>query len=90
MKTYINESQATQYNRLSAMADLIDQQIQALAVAIVQAGIPDEDKVGALNYLSRADGIKGLSYALHPQSEWQGGESWKLVRPGIACISKPV
>jgi hypothetical protein len=88
MKHYITQSQATQYARLENLAREIDQKIQEMTVAIVQAGIPDEDKIGALNYLSRADGLADMSYALHVQSEWQGGEAWKLVRPDLTNIAR--
>lgn len=88
VKQYITQSQADQYARLEKLAQEIDQKIQEMAVAIAQAGIPDEDKIGAFNYLARSDRMAGMSYALHVQSEWQGGEVWKLVRPVLTNIAK--
>lgn len=81
---YLTTEQAATYSALSDKARAITDALQSLAVEIVQSPMPDADKIGALNWLSRGDGLNGFAHALHPQSEWQGGEAWKLRRPTIA------
>lgn len=89
MKTehYLTESEAARYIALSARAQEIRRLIEQMAVEIVVAEIDDENKIGALNWLRRADGVNGLAYALIPQSEWKGGEAWKIRRPDLSGIN---
>ena len=86
MKPCITESEAKHYLALSSRAAQICDLIEQLTLEIVQADIPDENKVGALNWLARAGGLRGLPHALHPQSEWQGGETWKIRQPDLSRI----
>ena len=89
MKTYLKPDQADAFRKLEASARAIENALESLMVDIAQSSIPDADKIGALNWLSRADTFRGFSYALHPQAEWQGGETWKTVKPDLSRIQKP-
>jgi hypothetical protein len=87
MKTFIDNEESAEYGRLSEIARHIEESLSAFAVEIVQSKqLTDANKIGALNMLARADGFRGASYMLHPQSEWQGGEAWKVVRPDLSKV----
>jgi len=87
MKTYINAQEAAAFTDLESKARSIENALQEMLVMVAQSKLSDADKLGALRLLNRANGFFGASYLLHPQSEWQGGETWKIVKPDLSVIS---
>lgn len=81
---HISEETSAEYLKLSAQASAIENALQEMVVSVVKSAIPDETKIAILDWIKRADTFRGLSYMLHPQSEWMGGESFKTRAPHIA------
>ena len=80
---YLNDTQIETYKRLSALASAITDAISEFDVAVLNSDIPQEVKVRCLD-VTYAMETDGLAYRLHPQSEWQGGDSFKTRAPHIA------
>lgn len=81
---YPNEETITEYRKLASAAGAIESALQEMVVSVVKSAIPEEAKIAVLEWIKRADTFRGLSYMLHPQSEWMGGESFKTRAPHIA------
>jgi hypothetical protein len=80
---YIDQNEQTQWHRLANHAKAIESMLSDLTLATLQADIPDKAKIAVQDWISRADTFKGLSYFCTPQSEWQGGENFKVREPHI-------
>lgn len=80
---YLNSTEIETYERLSTLAQAITNAVSEFDVAVLNADIPQEVKQRCLDitYTLQTD---GLAYRLHPQSEWQGGDSFKTRSPHIA------
>jgi len=75
MKLRIDSETEAQYRLLVTKAKLAEEAISELLLATVQSSIPDDAKLKVLDWISRADTFKGISYFLTPQTEWTGGDS---------------
>jgi hypothetical protein len=74
--------QATeQYQKLESEADAIAKAIEAFEVSVLESEIPQEVKLKIFEW---NQGYRSLAYFLHPQSEWTGGESFRVNLPHIA------
>lgn len=85
MKTvYLTSESEKEYNYLASIAREVEEKLQLLVLETAKArDIPDNVRGNILHWVARAETFRGLSYFLTPQSEWQGGESWKVRAPHI-------
>ena len=71
----LTDSQVAEWRKLSDQAKQIETLLSAMAVSVVQSSIADGYKLNVLDWITRADSFRGLSYFCAPQSEWLGGDS---------------
>ena len=81
MSTTATPLEISHYSYLENYAREIADKIQDFEVCVLGSEVPNEVKLKILEWKS---GYRSLAYFLHPQSEWTGGDSFKINLPHIA------
>lgn len=78
--------QESTYRRLEALAGEVEKKIQTFDLAVLESNLDDPVKLRLLEWTADR-GFQGIAYFLHPQSEWTGGDNFKVRAPHIEKAS---